>query len=565
VPVLHREAPSFEPQRMNDWSAIMTRNEKVRISETTCTASFRCSRSLALIISLLAGDISVVQAAVENPKGLEGAWRLSRQFEAEGEWATLELHLLDNKLIIEQIDAPFMAGINPTKGYVEHSGGALAVVITNGYFDLVFKALLSRNGNLDRIEGPLRLQSQLFAVSPTSMARLEKIPKYRKVDMKKNGQVPEPTPGLGEWLAVMAAMRKAVAEFSDPRYAPLDLKIAHAALRDLRNDATTEERVWAESRLLDAARRSDKADITKETQARLEPLKRLLAAEKQGRVEPLKPDPYPGRADPRHDCVVLLELFTGAECGPCVAADLAFDALSDAYRTTELITLEYHLHIPRPDPLTGPDTVARAAYYEVHSTPSTVFNGKAAAGSGGLAEHARKKLNQYRFVIDEILKNTKRAAIQLKAKRVGEQIQIMASAEILDEGEKAPAKLRRLRLVLVEENVAYLGGNAQSSHHHVVRAFPAGVEGTSLEGGKGRVETTVSLDKVREAQAAYLKAYPDSPRARGKFPRALPPVVLDHLSVVAVVQDDQDRTVLHAVVVPVEEAKASNDHESEER
>ena len=86
------------------------------------------------------------------------------------------------------------------------------MVITNGYSDLIFKAVHSRNGNLDRIEGPLRLQSQLFAVSPTSMARLEKIPKYRKVDMKKNREVPEPTPGLGESLAFMASLRQAVAE-----------------------------------------------------------------------------------------------------------------------------------------------------------------------------------------------------------------------------------------------------------------------------------------------------------------------------------------------------------------
>ena len=373
--------------------------------------------------------------------------------------------------------------------------------------------------------------------------------------MKKNGQVPEPTPGFGKSLAFMASVRQAVAEFSDPRYTPLDLKIAQAALRDLSNDADTEERVWAESRLIDAARRSAKADMVRETEARLQQLKHQLAEEKKGRFEPLKPDPYPGRANPHHDRVVLLELFTGAECGPCVAADLAFDALSDAYRTTELITLEYHLHIPRPDPLTGRDSVARAAYYDIHSTPSTVFNGKPAAGGGGPAEHARKKLNQYRFVIDETLKNTKRAAIQLEARKIGDQIRIVASAEILNKGDKTPAQLPRLRLVLVEKDVAYLGGNKQSNHHHVVRAFPAGVQGTPLEGGKGRIETTVSLDKLRADQAAYLKAYPDSPKARGKFPRALPPIALDCLSVVAFVQDNHDRSVLHAVVVPVEEVK----------
>ena len=294
-------------------------------------------------------------------------------------------------------------------------------------------------------------------------------------------------------------MRQAVADFSDPRYAPLDLKISQAALRDLGNDAGTEERVWAESRLVNAARQANKADIARGAESALAQLKHVLAEEKKGHFEPLKPDPYPGRADPHHDRVVLLELFTGAECGPCVAADLAFDALSEAYRTTELITLEYHLHIPRPDPLTSRDSVARAAYYEIHSTPSTVFNGKSAAGGGGPAQDARKKLNQYRFVIDEMLKNSKKAAIELEARKIGDEIRIVASAKISNRGDNTPDQSPRLKLVLVEKKVDYAGGNRQSSHHHVVRAFPAGVEGTPLEGGKGRVETTVSLDKLRRA------------------------------------------------------------------
>src|SRR5207302_5381501 len=41
---------------------------------------------------------------------------------------------------------------------------------------------------------------------------------------------------------------------------------------------------------------------------------------------PFKPDPYPGRQGPGNR-IVLTELFTGAECPPCVAADLAYDAL----------------------------------------------------------------------------------------------------------------------------------------------------------------------------------------------------------------------------------------------
>ena len=54
--------------------------------------------------------------------------------------------------------------------------------------------------------------------------------------------------------------------------------------------------------------------------------------------------------------VVVVELFTGAECPPCVSADVAFDALLETYKPNEVVLLEYHLHIPGPDPLTNADS-----------------------------------------------------------------------------------------------------------------------------------------------------------------------------------------------------------------
>ena len=49
---------------------------------------------------------------------------------------------------------------------------------------------------------------------------------------------------------------------------------------------------------------------------------------------------------------VLVELFTGAQCPPCVAAEVAFEGLSKTYSTNEVVLLQYHLHIPGPDPMT---------------------------------------------------------------------------------------------------------------------------------------------------------------------------------------------------------------------
>ena len=46
-------------------------------------------------------------------------------------------------------------------------------------------------------------------------------------------------------------------------------------------------------------------------------------------------------------------------------------------RQTELIGLQYHLHIPGPDPLTNKDSMARQQYYgdEIGGTPTVFFNG----------------------------------------------------------------------------------------------------------------------------------------------------------------------------------------------
>src|SRR5262249_12051955 len=51
-----------------------------------------------------------------------------------------------------------------------------------------------------------------------------------------------------------------------------------------------------------------------------------LDHEYRAKVPPFKPDAFTGRKT-RSDRAVVLELFTGTECPPCVAAGVAFDAL----------------------------------------------------------------------------------------------------------------------------------------------------------------------------------------------------------------------------------------------
>ena len=91
--------------------------------------------------------------------------------------------------------------------------------------------------------------------------------------------------------------------------------------------------------------------------------------ERIARLSPaIKPTPFAGRKG-KSDRVVLVELFTGAQCPPCVAADKAFDALEKTYKPGEVLLLEYHEHIPGPDPLTSPVNERRLLYYKGEGHP----------------------------------------------------------------------------------------------------------------------------------------------------------------------------------------------------
>ena len=105
---------------------------------------------------------------------------------------------------------------------------------------------------------------------------------------------------------------------------------------------------------------------------------------------PFKPEPFDG-SKRKSKRVALVELFTGAQCPPCVAADIAFDAMAQTYKPTDVVLLQYHLHIPGPDPLTNQDSENRARFYGIRSTPTVVINGKTGPALGGFKGNAKAK------------------------------------------------------------------------------------------------------------------------------------------------------------------------------
>lgn len=354
------------------------------------------------------------------------------------------------------------------------------------------------------------------------------------------------------WTSEVRVKALRALEISKP-FANTALRLAQEADKDLAEDAPAETKAVVVGLLAKAAANAGKPELVNESMERLAKLEDELDAEYRKNVPPFKPATYEGRKSKEANQPVVFELFTGAQCPPCVAADVAFDAVLKTYEPTELIGLQYHLHIPGPDPLTNRDSIARQQYYgsEVRGTPSTFFNGQSAAPGGGGMANAEAKYQQYRGVIDELLEQTRKADVTLSADRQGDEIAIKAEAKATEKPNES-AQLK-LRLALTEESIRYVGGNKIRFHHHVVRALPGGPDGKAFDDDKASVDLKVNLGDVKKEIEAYL----DEASKVRTFPTAFPDIDLKDLSVVAFVQDDSDHAILAAVSVPVKDGEAA--------
>ena len=270
-------------------------------------------------------------------------------------------------------------------------------------------------------------------------------------------------------------------------YAEISLQLAQETDKELGPTANLERRAAVAGLLAYAAKLAGKADIAKEAEARAAALESQIDHEYEKKVPPFHPEAFAGRKNPQADSVVLVELFTGVQCPPCVGVDVAFDALLQTYKPTEVIGLQHHLHIPRPDPLANNDTQARQEYFgdEVAGTPYILFNGQADAEGGGTMADAEARYKQFREVIDKQLESKRGADIKLSASHSGDEITIHAQATLANKAEPAQSR-PRLRLALTEKTIRYVGTNKLRFHHQVVRSFPGGLEGKDLSSGQGR-------------------------------------------------------------------------------
>ena len=301
---------------------------------------------------------------------------------------------------------------------------------------------------------------EVVKATPVNMAALSSLTNLYKADPAKSEAILRDAVGRDPMLpAALISLARLEQDRGDAAGA-LDHYLKAAALSYLRGpDGDT-------MRTLYAKHRGNAEAMTPALEAKLdaEINERYRALPRSTKADPYAPSPK------RTDRVVVIEMFTGSACPPCVAADLAFDAAMDRYNMSTVIPLAYHQHIPGPDPMTTPETVVRRNYYSVNGVPTMQVSGMMAANAqgenlgGGPRSRAPEVYEKYVGLIDRALEVPSEAAVSVRGSVAGDKVTITADVSKLP----ATADLR-LHLVLAEKELLFGGENGIRGHHMVVR------------------------------------------------------------------------------------------------
>ncbi len=255
-----------------------------------------------------------------------------------------------------------------------------------------------------------------------------------------------------------------------------------------------------------------------------------------------------GRFEGEHSGPALVaELFTGAQCGPCQSADYAFDGLIARFPETTLNVLEYHIHVPGPDPMTTQDSLARARFYNIRSTPVALFSGTDKRPGGGPKTLAEMAFREYLGMIDAQLKEGQKTRVDLQVKSEKDTISVNGRVG-LPSSVQATGDLR-LHIALVERRVHYTGSNGVHIHRNVVRKLLNGSEGTRITQPDFQFEQTGSVSVIE----GEIKQYLSQVEKEWELTFPEPPVGLNRaeLAVVAFVQNAQTSQILGSAMAPV--------------
>jgi len=354
----------------------------------------------------------------------------------------------------------------------------------------------------------------------------------------------------GPRFEVEYASQVATALLGQAGYAKLAITYARQVEKTLTPKSSADDQVRVLSLVLRALKANDQTAEAKTYDLRLAKLETQLDDEYMAKMPPFKGAAFTGRKG-KSDKAAFMELFTGATCPPCVAADLAFDVLQKTYPRSDLVLIQYHMHIPGPDPMTNPDTLARWDYYakafpeDIRGVPSSIFDGKPQGSGGGGVAQAENTYNAYREIINPLLEIDAGAKLTAQAVRKGERVNINVGVT----GVNNPGKDKKLRILLAEETVRYAGSNKIRLHHNVVRAFPGGANGTALTEAASKHVASIDLGELRGSLDKYLTDFEATVRP---FANPARPLEMTNLRVIAFVQDDMTQEILQALQVVVE-------------
>jgi hypothetical protein len=319
--------------------------------------------------------------------------------------------------------------------------------------------------------------------------------------------------------------------------------------------------------------------------------------------------------------VALLELFTGSGCPPCIGGDIAVDALLAQYPRTDLIALTFDEHIPRPDPLTNPDSVARAELFHAAHTPSFVLDGTqisiygsyraeskdtytdlqkmtaaeiaapsniklslaanlSAAGeiqvqanvTTGMQEEALKLITEPKPTSpprkpEEAKKESDTAKAKDKTQKPA-TAKPAAAASVAAAPPPLPVPHLVVNFALAEDDVRYSGENGIRFHRMVVRSLAKPADsGFPLEFNKTTTtDASFNMAAISAKLHDYLVSYAKSNERFGPLEWRFMPTTMNpqHLYVVAWVQDTTTNRVLQSAIASVNGQASTNETASGE-
>jgi tetratricopeptide (TPR) repeat protein len=262
---------------------------------------------------------------------------------------------------------------------------------------------------------------------------------------------------------------------------------------------------------------------------------------------PLRPPPFKAPENWRGK-TVLAEVFTGSECGPCVAAAFAFDALKESYPTQYLAVLKYHLPIPNYDPMINQAAKKRQEYYGreiISGTPTAIIDGIKTPSVGGNRLGALTSFNSAKKDIDALMGAASDVTVSASAVISGDDVKVDCEfSKVTEDAE--------YNVVLVQAEEDFEGGNGIVHHNMVVRDV-------KTVAPSDRASVTFNIVESEKAADDYITEWGNTASERAKknskWPEKRNKINRNNLKAVVFVQDKNTKKVHNAFVADVTSAE----------